>query len=113
MAITPNRNGFFAVIERRNDFAANRSGGFLSAAIPSAIGTINVVVTSYARCEAEILAKVPAQPLAELQRAVALRPAYWRNYQSLGVFYLRSGRTNDAVTTFSRLIELKPAAEMT
>jgi Flp pilus assembly protein TadD len=48
------------------------------------------------------------EALTELQRAVSLRPQYWRNQQSLGVFYLRTRKLPEAVDALTRLTELNP-----
>jgi Flp pilus assembly protein TadD len=48
------------------------------------------------------------EALDELQRAVALRPQYWRNVSDLGLFYLRNGKLDAAIATITRLTALKP-----
>ena len=42
------------------------------------------------------------------RRAIALRPAYWRHHQGLGVFYFTVGRIEDAIACFQRVTELRP-----
>jgi len=44
----------------------------------------------------------------EYQRAIALRPGYWRHHQGLGVFYFTTGRVDDAIGAFRRVTELRP-----
>jgi serine/threonine-protein kinase len=44
----------------------------------------------------------------ELQRAIALRPDYWRNHSDLGLANYRAGRLADAEKAYQRVIELQP-----
>jgi serine/threonine-protein kinase len=50
----------------------------------------------------------PQEALAEYQAAVILRPEYWRNQQVLGLFFYGQGRMQDAVSAFTRVIEIRP-----
>lgn len=43
-----------------------------------------------------------------LERAVALRPAYWAGHHYLGVVYFRSGRYEEAATRFGHVVTLAP-----
>ena len=40
--------------------------------------------------------------------SIQIQPAYWRNYNSLGVFYYRQGQYENAVTQFQKVIVLTP-----
>jgi len=41
-------------------------------------------------------------------KSIQIQPAYWRNYNSLGVFYYRQGQYQKAVTQFQKVINLTP-----
>jgi tetratricopeptide (TPR) repeat protein len=42
------------------------------------------------------------------QKAIALRPGYWQNYNSRGSFFLRLGKYVTAKEQFAKVIELRP-----
>ena len=44
----------------------------------------------------------------ELQKAIALRPNYWRNHSELGFAYYRAGRLDEAADAYRRVTELQP-----
>ncbi len=45
---------------------------------------------------------------SHLERAIALRPAYWAGHHYLGVVYFRSGRYEEAATRFGHVVTLAP-----
>ena len=53
-------------------------------------------------------AKLGRRPSRRRERAIALRPSYWRNHTQLGDLLLRAGRPEEAVAAFTRVIELQP-----
>jgi serine/threonine protein kinase/tetratricopeptide (TPR) repeat protein len=57
-------------------------------------------------------AQEKAGNLAEAEKtfreAITLRPHYWANYNSLGVFYINQGRYTDAADMFAQVIKLAP-----
>ncbi len=46
--------------------------------------------------------------LAEMQKAIDLRPSYWVHHQTLGSAYYNLGRYPEAVKSFQRIIDLQP-----
>jgi serine/threonine-protein kinase len=43
-----------------------------------------------------------------LKRAIAIKPDYWAGYNSLGAFYGRGGRYDDAIVQFEQVVRLTP-----
>ncbi len=50
-----------------------------------------------------------AEAEAAYRAAVALRPSYWRTYNSLGIFYYLAGRNDEAVATYRQGLALAPS----
>jgi Flp pilus assembly protein TadD/TolB-like protein len=48
------------------------------------------------------------EAMKEFQRAIDVRPGYWRNYSTLGVAALKAGRYPEAERSFRRVTELQP-----
>ncbi len=45
------------------------------------------------------------------QRAIALRPSYWQNYNAYGSHLLEAGRYDEARAQFERVIDLRPESD--
>ena len=45
---------------------------------------------------------------ATFKKAVARRPDYWSGYNSLGMFYTRGGKNQEAISQFGHVIESTP-----
>src|SRR5207247_4375994 len=48
--------------------------------------------------------------IAELKRAIGIRPQYWRHYNARGLVYYRAGRYRAALEPYRRASSLQPSA---